>query len=138
MIWETGLPVKPIPSFGGGVGPYSNLYPVFIFVWCDGLGPVIFGTLVLQHKMKSVLFPVSVEKIHSMRTGFAIRYPAKAWPWSWGTDCPIAQAATDSTVDEITLAFGRLIVLGGGRNSSIQLGRVGKTLALGLFAPLTC
>ena len=59
-----------------------------------------------QHKMKSVLLPVSVKKINIIRTELAICYPIKTWPWSSGTGFPTAQAATDSTPEEITMAEG--------------------------------
>lgn len=59
-----------------------------------------------QHKMKSVLLPVSVKKMNIIRTELAIWYPIKTWPWSSGTGFPTAQAATDSTPEEITMAEG--------------------------------
>lgn len=86
-----------------------------------------------QHKMKSVLLPVSVKKINIIRTELAICYPIKTWPWSSGTGFPTAQAATDSTPEEITMAVGRLIFLGDGRSYSVQLGRARKTLAWGFL-----
>ena len=75
VVWSHELITragKPFPRFGRGVSACANLHTVFIFIGSDSAGTIVSGTLFLEHKIKSVLLSVSV-KIHSMRTGLAIR-----------------------------------------------------------------
>lgn len=102
----------------------------FCLVWWSWPSYISHSVPATQNEASTV---ACTKKIHIVRTGFAIRYPTKTWPWSSGTGFPIAQAATDSAVEEMTRPWHSDVSFFGGRNSSIQLGRVGKTLALGFL-----
>lgn len=56
---------KPLPSFGRGVSACADLHTVLILIGSDSVGTIVPGTLFLQHKIKLVLLPASVKKIHS-------------------------------------------------------------------------